>query len=367
MRKRGMPVIAFLGLLALGGVAPVSATTTGSSSSGGSSGSGSGGSGDSGSSNKKIAPGMEKLLTEYCFDCAFPITIGGVATGSSRNVPSESYKPTLCWCKHVFGIPIPGVPYGAWIPERMIETVRLPYDSPIFGKNIGPKKKISATTLGALHGEPAHDTDSPNSNGFYNVHVVPYPVGKLYSSLLSMGCLSDTDGGNGDLYLSEIDPTWTADPLALFDTPEAALFASMPAQLACIADAVAADIKEPINVLFWCMGSWSSAYPQAGSVNASDAPRQSAIAAAHMIALMQRRALINETMGSGAICGAHPNPMLIKSMFKLEQLYPVPEVNGDHWIGEDPNLWGEYRYLQPPGDGENFVQLNWQWVDCCMY
>lgn len=322
--------------------------------------SGSGSEGSTGTAYK--GPGMSQILSEICTACMFPIRIAGVTDGDSRNVPSSAYDESLCWCKRIMGIPIPGIPYGGWVPERMIETVRGAYDSPIFGRRFfGGSGASSLATRFKLQGGSA----AGSQIGFFNVHVFKYPAGEIYGDMLASACWSNTSGGSTMAYMSEIDPTWPDDSVSLILTPEAGLFATMPAQLACMADAAAADVYQPIDAMFWCMGSWGSAYPQDGATPAMDVPRQAAYAAAKALAMLTRRFMINKTMGNDAICNAYPEPILIKSMFKMEQLWPVPELDGDHWIGEDPNLWGEYRYRAYTG--EDFVQLIWQWVDCCMY
>ncbi|AGG89117.1 TraU family protein [Rhodanobacter denitrificans] len=318
--------------------------------------------GDGGGQGHSHGPGMAALVSEQCPNCLYPITIAGAPIGNSAGVPAGAYRAPLCWCKHVMGIPIPGIPYGGWVPERLIETVRAPYDSPIFGGTLGGG---SAATSAMLRGGSADDSTTAIEQGFSNMHVFRYPVGEIYGQMLAAACLSNTSGGADLAYVSEIDPSWSKDSLSLFLTPEAAVFATKPAQLACMADAAASNVYQPNDAMFWCMGSWGSSYPQNGATGPTDVPRQAAFTAAHAIAMLQRRLLINKTMGPDAICNAYPEPMLIKSMFKLEQLWPVPELTGDHWIGQDPNLWGEFRYR--PYVGEDFVQLGWQFVNCCVY
>lgn len=39
-------------------------------------------------------------------------------------------------------------------------------------------------------------------------------------------------------------------------------------------------------------------------------------------------------MGDDAMCYNSIHPTLLKTQYKFEQLYPLPEVNGNHWIGE---------------------------------
>ena len=60
---------------------------------------------------------------------------------------------------------------------------------------------------------------------------------------------------------------WNDDTLSLFVNPEAALFGNPIAQFACIADAIAAEVHLPLDILFWCAGSHGSIYPFTGSAN----------------------------------------------------------------------------------------------------
>lgn len=301
------------------------------------------------------SPGWATIMSEYCESCAFPIKIAGAPIGNAAWAPTASYSGTLCWCD----TPWPGLPVGGWVPERLVETVRVAYDSPVYGTNLmGSQATNSKSLLLGGVGSPAGGTAG---SGFFNVHVWPYPASALYSGLMSAS-LTGTDAG-GTFYMSEIDPTWANDSLSLIMTPEAALFATMPAQLACAADAIAADTYQPLDYLTWCMGSWGSAYPSDGTSATMDAPKEHAYAVAHTLVMLTRRLQIKKTMGGDAICGSYPEPVFFKSMFRLEQLWPTPELTGDHWIGEDPNLWGEFRYK--PYMGEDFVNLVWQWIDAC--
>ena len=47
--------------------------------------------------------------------------------------------------------------------------------------------------------------------------------------------------------------------------PEALLFGNPIAQTACVADSVAATVSQPIDPLFWCMGSWVRLSPVGGA------------------------------------------------------------------------------------------------------
>lgn len=309
-------------------------------------------------------PSSGQVLSTICTECMFPIKIGGVVSGSSADVPDASDHESVCWCKRVFGIPIPGVTYGSWIPQRIIETVRAPYDSPTLGANMSGSSATGALNAN-LRGGPGSMESGTNKIGFSNMHTFLYPIGKLMGGMLEMACLSDMSGGADLAYVSEIDPSWNNDSISMILTPEASLFANQTAILGCMADAAAADVYQPIELMFWCMGSWGAAYPQNGETATTDPVRQAAFASAKAIAMLQRRGMIFKTMGEDAICEAYPNPVFSKTQYKLEQLWPNPEAVSNHWIGTDPNRWGAWRYK--PFTGEDFVNLNWQWQDCCLY
>lgn len=85
--------------------------------------------------------------------------------------------------------------------------------------------------------------------------------------LTSAACVQ---GGGFDIaYLSELDPSWNSESLALLLAPEAVLFGNGVAQSACAADAISASTKgKALNALFWCAGAQGSLYPMTGSVQA---------------------------------------------------------------------------------------------------
>lgn len=300
------------------------------------------------------------VMADICTDCLFPITIFGAPIGgTSRNVPQGNAKMSVCWCHHIMGIPIPGATYGMWLPERLIETVRKPYHSPSLGIDI-----ISSGLNMQRGGLAGGSGNGSIQNGFYNVHVFVFPIGAVLSGIMDVACAGDTSGGMTLALMSEIDPMWTEDSLSMVLTPEAAVFSSLPAQIGCIADSAAADAYQPIEAMFWCMGSWGAAYPQDGNAGQSDGPRQSAYITAKATAMLQRTGLISATMGDAYVCHALPQPILMKQQYKLQQAWPNPELTSDHWIGEDPNIWGAFRFK--PVTGEDQINFEFQWINCCV-
>jgi conjugal transfer pilus assembly protein TraU len=133
----------------------------------------------------------------------------------------------------------------------------------------------------------------------------------------------------------------------------------------------------------------------------------SAIAAKAM-ALTARLGISKRTLGDDAICASQPMPLIRKSMFKLQMLFPVSETSlspstpgappsitdppqqvplGDasggqvgqanptalesvftgrctHAIGAPTMRWGAWRHI--PATGEDAVYLEWKWTDCCI-
>lgn len=313
------------------------------------------------------AGGAGAVFSNICVGCLFPITIAGaVIGGSPADVPIGADMSPVCFCKSFMGIPIPGITIGMWIPKRVVESVRNPYCSPTLGGSLGGSAGSALGGLApALHGgDGVSVVKAGKSQGFHNVHVFLYPIGEIIGDMLTTACLSDASGP-GLIYVSELDPSWNNDQLAELMTPEAAVFANEASVASCMADAAASTTYQPIPSMYWCMGSWGTSYPFDGNTTTSDAVRQNSLVTAKAVARLQRFGLIFKTMGPDAVCNAYPEPVLVKNQYKFQQLWPFPEATSDHWMGADPNLWGEWRHA--PIVGEDYVTLNWQFSNCCLY
>ena len=62
-------------------------------------------------------------LTDVCWECLFPISIGPAAIGSATGAPDTPNPASpLCYC----GTPIPrvGLSIGLWAPARLIDVSR---------------------------------------------------------------------------------------------------------------------------------------------------------------------------------------------------------------------------------------------------
>jgi conjugal transfer pilus assembly protein TraU len=306
----------------------------------------------------------EKLFTDICWSCIFPIMIGGVALGGSadRAPDGRAESQFLCLCEDggPMGISI-GTPVALWEPARLVELTRLPYCSPTLG---GIRLQITNSRLLGGASQAEHD-DSDTM--FYNYHYFAFPLLIILELLTMAECNADGYVDFDLMYLSELDPTWNDDELAFYTAPEVALFANPFAQMACIADAALGLAGQTMDTLFWCAGNWGGLYPFTGHVIQSD-PGSSrvlatSLAAARAIAALHRRGLAWKTMGEDALCGAYLFPTIPKTQYRLEMFFPVAESNDNHAIGETPFRWGEWRNI--PGY-EDYVYLVWRWKDCCV-
>ena len=304
-----------------------------------------------------LGPG---LLNSICWDCIFPIHIGGgVFTMGSGDVPDRAADEPICVCDDNRGVPHVGMTWSMWEPARLVELVRAPGCSPVLA---GAKIEATDALQRGSRGGMLYDK---GDRAFYHYHLWAFPLLAMLELFTPAECQRDAGIDMDLLYFSELDPTWIYDELAFFANPESAAVANPAAQAACIADAVAATAGAPLDALFWCAGSWGALYPLAGShLTHTSMPRNTSLLATRALAAMHRRGLARRTMGSDALCKAQIEPFLPKSQYQLSQAYPWPEANGRHAVGESTFNWGEHRVL--PAVGEDFVHLVWRWLDCCL-
>ncbi|WP_199041223.1 MULTISPECIES: TraU family protein [unclassified Dyella] len=306
------------------------------------------------------------MIRNLCWKCFFPIRIMGIPIGGGP-IPDDAAAP-FCVCPgRTFGIPSPGITLGLWEPRHLFEMVRQPWCSPVFGKPlIKSKTKLGVSGLARWGGYKPESMENPQSMGaYYNWHWWAYPVNVLLDSLIGSVC-STKGGYDMDLlYFSEIDPTWNNDELAFYTQPEAKLFSNPLVIASCAADAVASTVNKPIQLMYWCAGTWGHAYPFTGNVNNADSPpRNTSLLTFRALAALHRRTLAKKTYGNDSVCRSSISPMIPKQQYRLQTFYPLPEKSGNHWLGASPFEWGEWRNI--PMKGEDYVILEWAFSDCCV-
>jgi|SRR5690554_6329013 len=332
---------------------------------------------------------FERILSDLCWDCIFPIALAGVPIGPGT-MPTGANKSVLCMCSP----PFPGLTMGAWFPVRINEAVKMPGCSPTFG---GVKLPFGADTeLGGYTGRSEKKGFADRE--FRHNHYFAFPIGEMLG--LVAGC--NPLDSFGLLYVTELMPTWNDDMLAFFVNPETALFANPAALKACTIEAAATGVAgvEPQEGLYWCAGSWGSLYPMTGSITyESSPPADTSLMTARLLAQLHRWGLARKTMGNS--CGGDIAQMLPKNQYRFQQYWPQataimpgtpPAMEGDappspqgntgagtpsgnglpgqpegaggnHWIGESDFRWGVHKNQLGM---EDYLHVIFRWNDCCL-
>ena len=222
-------------------------------------------------------------VTDVCWECLFPISIGPIRIGSATGAPDTPNPGSpICYC----GSPIPriGLSLGVWEPARLIDASRAPWCFPnLGGLTIDGGLPAGRGRTGASGGDGAQGST-------WHVHYYVYPLLSWIGALLDLGCL---EGGGLDIaWVSELDPAWRDDELSFLLSPEAALFADLPVQAACAADCAAASAGLPLDALYWCAGCQGAMYPLTGNVGAHVGGVQASLLAAQRLVFRLHRTLL---------------------------------------------------------------------------
>ena len=305
---------------------------------------------------------MLNPVTDICWSCVFPITLGGMKIVSgSEDTPNP--HQLLCVCPRPPLPPLPGIPISFWEPIRLVDVTRTPYCLVSMGgiQLAGNAQRTegvgSVSTLGG-------GSDRSLKHSFYQVHWYLYPLVYWLELLVDLACL---EKGSADLlYITELDPFWNDDESNFVINPESVLFGNPIAQAACAADCLAATAHFPLDSLFWCGGCQGSLYPFTGNVSAHVGGVQaSLLLAQRMMAKLHREFLLWGSAGPDALCGKYPMPIIRKSQYKTQMVYPIPHTAGCQPLGRSEVVWGANKEF--PYQGEDFAYLIWRKRSCCMF
>lgn len=298
------------------------------------------------------------LISEPCWSCMFPVTVGDMQVVSSDQVdtPSSGSSSSVCKCS-LGGIPYPGIKVSFWEPYRIVESV---FDPGCFvtagieldfadGEMRGKKQQIE-------------NGGKENQQFFAQSHYIIMNVWYLLQLFQDFPCLSKEDYDIA--YFTEIDPLWQDDLKSLIINPEAFVFGNPILGMACIADSVAATANVPRNELFWCIGNWANAYPMTGHISTSNIIKGNSGVSARMLYKMSRQGLLcDHNMGEGCQC-VH-TPIWQKANYRFQLLRPKTQTSSSVRLGQPTNLW-EYRVTDPGiKGGENFAFLVFRKNTCC--
>ncbi len=299
-------------------------------------------------------------ITDICWSCLFPISIGPVKVNTSgrEDIPNPHQIP--CFCPRPPIPLVPGIPVGFWEPARLVDVTRIPYCM----VSMGGLQLGRGIVNHGIHGSSG---ERKTQHGFYQVHWYIYPVIYWLELLTDFLCLEKASFDVG--YITELDPLWNADELSFILNPEAILFGNPIAQAACAADCTATSAGFPQDVLFWCGGCQGSLYPFTGNNAAHNGGVQaSLLMAQRMMAKLHRELLLWGTSGTSnhQICQKYPLPIIKKTQYKTQMTYPRPTTRGPmacNPLGRTEVIWGEGREF--PYKGEDFGYLIWRKRNCC--
>ena len=299
-------------------------------------------------------------ISDICWSCIFPITIGGMkVSASGEDTPNP--RRLICTCSK----PIPriGIPISFWEPVRLVDVTRTPYCL----VNMGGMQMMQRGVQGAGSVENAHQSGNTSRmrDSFYQVHWYLYPVLFWLELLVDFVCM---EKGDFDLaYLTELDPLWNDDETGFILNPEAVLFANPIAQAACAVDCGLASAGFGRDELFWCAGCQGGIYPFTGSIPAHVGGVQASLLALQkMTAKLHREGLLWGTVGAEAWCDRYPMPIIKKTQYKTQMIYPIPSTGSKqcHPLGRSEVLWGSAKEF--PYQGEDFGYLVWRKRSCCL-
>ena len=298
-------------------------------------------------------------ITDVCWSCLFPITIGEVEVFKNHDVPDNSSNPSnpACYCANPF--PHFGISTGFWEPVALVDVTRTPFCL----VNLGGTQ----LNLGDSFGYGEQETANSSQNiSFYNVHYYRYPLLFWLKVITSVLCL---ESGELDIaYVSELDPLWNDEEWGFISNPEAIIFGNPAAQIACAADSLKSSLTGPIDSLFWCAGAQGSIYPLTGTVQEHVGGVQaSVLLSERMVYKMHRQGLMLDSVGENAPAICMPKKYFItpKSRYRYQMVNPIPTTGrgGCSPFGSTTTRW-EWGH-EFPFKGEDFGYLIWKKRNCC--
>ena len=201
------------------------------------------------------------------------------------------------------------------------------------------------------------------------MHYYVYPLIYWLELITDLICLEQSQFDVA--YLSELDPTWNDNKLQTLLNPESFLFGNPIAQAACAVDCVSATVDKSRDELFWCTGCWGNIYPFSGANGDHvGGVQSSSLYASRILAKIHRVGLAKETsttdsMIDGQLCRKSIAPIIKKSQYKLQMVYPRPSLGsiGCWPLGMSDMLYSSFK--EYPFDGQDWGYLVWRKNNCC--
>ncbi|EQA15450.1 conjugal transfer pilus assembly protein TraU [Glaesserella parasuis] len=299
-------------------------------------------------------------ISDVCWQCLFPLSIGSTKVSSSSLPDTRNPSNTIQTCT----MPPPifkrvGVAVGYWEPAAVTDVTR----SPMCLVNLGGLK-IGGTKK-SLIGSSTSTASKARNGSFYHVHWYQYPLISWLKIMSSDMCMHSGEFDIG--YMSELDPAWNDDTLSLYLNPEAMLFGNPIAQLACVADAIAAEVYLPLDILFWCAGGHGSVYPFTGSVNRENSGLNSGVLLSERMNFkLHRQGIVLDSVPDDyAVCYNYPAPIIPKERYRYQLVNPTADANNCHPYGRSVMRWQVGK--ETPMSSKNYGYLIWKKRNCVMF
>ena len=351
-------------------------------------------------------------VMNFCFDSAFPLRIMGNTVISGNDVPNPSHATgqSICKCGKEPYVRY-GYTRGMWLPTRMVEVVRNPSCSPVYGNAVGQALKqasriggLFGTTTSAGGGSVGH---SNYDTGFYHYHSWVFPLYNIYG--WTPRCFH-----RGSFESSVIQPTWSSrDPvwgnllypewMVIGNVVNNPLFDMAAHTASCVANTTGLGAGYADDTAYWLGGCMGKTMPATGSMSAE---RGSVTASS---TILNRSIMVSNrtggfasvsTVGDNALCSPIAAPFPRKSEFKATMMFPYSEAStasssstsdldlksavqqgaGEvasflgitsrcaHRLGASSLRWGLNRSERATRtEDEDAVYLLWRWVDCCEF
>lgn len=316
-------------------------------------------------------------ITDYCWDCIFPIVIGGpIGTigngwgGPTQEDYNSGVSGTLCTCPSNSPLvpPRAGIHVSFWSLDRQMDVTRTPYCMVSLG-GTDLNININTSLTGADTPGNIQSSEAKGNVTFRQTHWYISPWLVIMQVILADNCLSNVGFDVG--YMSEVDPTTDDEALDRMLNPEDYLLGGIIADATCVIDAVQADITFPNQMLWWCDGTNGPTGNTTGMAPNNYGAVQASTRYIHKTAQKLFR-LGTESAASGpnGMCGYFPQIIMDKREWKYSMIYPVPQSHPDpvfghccQPLGRSTILWGAGRSY--PIQGEDFAYALYRKRDCC--
>lgn len=300
----------------------------------------------------KCGPVMNPV-TDINWGCMFPMRTGGLVEFSNgQSDPSSTTENIPCRCMKG-DLPYLGIPWSYWEPFAIVDTVSDPWCFMPIATDMSPAQS------GKLGG--SYNRKEVKASVFAQMHYYKYPAFNLLDIFQDLPCNS----GEVDFdiaLMTEVLPTWNNEIMALLLNPEAVLFGNPATMMACAAEvSTILAAGKALDSLFWCMGSWGSAYPLSGTSGLTDYVEANAAIAAKGLYFAARSHMLKDRAED--ICGSVNTPIWRKSHYKMQMMKPVRDSTCRE-IGKPGILWSYAK--NPAFAGDNFSWMLYRKNRCCV-